>query len=150
MTRLERSALLEAPAALAFEVVADVERYPEFLPGCEAVTVLESSPAGLVAEVAVAGRGIHESFVTANEHRPGEAIVMSLKEGPFERLEGEWLFTQLGELGCRVDITIEFVPKGIVARILSGFADRLANRVVDAFSERIICLAAQPVSPDAG
>ncbi len=141
MTRLERSALLEAPVALAFEVIADVASYPEFLPGCQAVKVLETSASGLVAEVSVAGRGIHESFVTANEHRPGEAIVMSLRDGPFERLEGEWLFTRLGELGCRVDIRIEFVPKGIVARLLSGFADRLANRLVDAFSQRITELA---------
>ena len=141
MTTLERSALLEAPVALAYDVIADVARYPEFLPGCESVLVLETTSTGLVAEVSVAGRGIHESFVTANEHRPQEAIVMSLRDGPFERLEGEWLFTRLGDLGCRVDIRIEFVPKGIVARLLGGFADRLANRLVDAFSERIQDLA---------
>ena len=141
MTTLQRSALLEAPVARAYDVIADVSRYPEFLPGCESVTVLETTSSGLVAEVYVAGRGVHESFVTANEHRPQEAIVMSLRDGPFERLEGEWLFTRLGDLGCRVDIRIEFVPKGIVARLLGGFADRLANRLVDAFSERIQELA---------
>ncbi len=138
MHRLKRTALLEVPAAVAYSVVVDVVQYPDFLPGCRAVQVLETTADGLVAEVAVAGRGLHESFVTTNQHRPAEAIMMSLREGPFERLEGEWLFTALGDVGCRVDLRIEYQPKGLVARLLTGFADKIANHMVDAFSARIV------------
>ena len=137
MRTLERTALLEVTPSVAYAVVVDVMRYPEFVPGCKAVEVLETSDNGLVAKVAVAGRGLHETFVTSNRHMLHESVVMSLREGPFERLEGQWQFTPLGEVGCRVDLRIEYQPKGMLTRLLSPIADRVANRLVDAFSERI-------------
>jgi len=135
--KLERTALLEASVERAYAVVVDVLRYPEFVPGCETVEVLETTETGLVARVAVAGRGLRESFVTENRHEPCESVLMSLQQGPFERLQGQWRFTALGDVGCRVDLRIEYVPKGILARLLSPIADKVANRLVDAFSERI-------------
>ena len=141
MHTLERTALLEVPIDVAYDVVVDVVRYPDFLPGCKTVTVLDTSDSGLTARVAVAGRGIHESFVTENVHHPHESVFMYLREGPFERLEGQWLFTPLGDVGCRVDLRIDFVPKGLLAHLLSGFADKAANRLVDAFSARMQSLS---------
>lgn len=138
MKTLVRTAWLEVPTQVAFAVVVDVSQYPQFLPGCERVEILESSPSGLVAEVAVAGKGLQERFVTANVHHPYEAVTMSLQQGPFEHLEGRWLFTPLGDLGCKVELHIEYLPKGVLSRLLSGLADRMANRLVDAFSERIV------------
>jgi len=135
--RLARTALLEVSAEVAYAVVAEVARYPEFLPGCESVTVLETTPAGLVAEVGVVGKGIRESFVTANVHRPPESITMSLQSGPFECLEGKWVFTSIGEIGCKIELQVEYLPKGMVARLLSGLADHVANQLVDAFVARI-------------
>ena len=148
MRTLQRTALLEVPPATAYSVVIDVLRYPDFLPGCEAVQVLEVTDAGLVAEVAVAGKGLTETFVTQNRHQPHEAVFMSLQQGPFERLEGQWLFTPLGTIGCRVDLRIEYLPKGLVAKLLSGLADKLANRLVDAFSARIVAEHAQINAPN--
>ena len=138
MKTLERSALLEVPAPVAYAVIVDVVKYPDFVVGCEQVDILQTTPGGLVAQVSVAGKGLHESFVTENTHQPFESVVMSLREGPFEVLEGRWQLTPLGDLGCRVDLCIDFVPKGIVARILSSFTDRIADRLVDSFSDRII------------
>ena len=143
MSFLERSALLEVPVSAAYDVVIDVARYPLFLPGCEAVEVLETTPSGLVAQVAVAGKGLKESFITENRHEPHEAVYMSLQQGPFDRLEGEWLFTPLGTVGCRIDLRIDYIPRGLLAKLLSGLADRVANRMVDAFSERIVAQHAQ-------
>lgn len=150
MNTLERTALLEVPAAVAYEVVTDVAQYPDFLPGCEAVRVLQTTDAGLVAELAVVGAGLHESFITENQHTPGEAVLMSLREGPFERLEGQWSFTPLGDLGCRIDLRIDYQPIGLLARLLSGLADRVANRLVDAFVARIIAQHQLQTSTDQG
>ena len=134
---LERTALLEVPPEVAYEVVIDVAQYPQFLPGCERVQVLENHASVLVAQVSVAGKGLQESFVTSNVHRPYESVTMSLQQGPFEYLQGQWLFTPLGDVGCKVDLRIEYLPKGVLVRLLSSLADRIANRLVDAFSERI-------------
>lgn len=138
MKTLERSALLEVPAPVAYAVIVDVVRYPDFVAGCEQVDILQTTPDGLIAQVSVTGKGLHESFVTENTHQPFESVVMSLREGPFEVLEGRWQLTPLGDLGCRVNLRIDFVPKGFVARILSSFTDRIADRLVDSFSERIL------------
>ncbi len=138
MKTLVRTALLEVPTKVAYGVVIDVAQYPQFLPGCDRVDVLETTSFGLVAEVAVSGKGLHERFVTNNTHHPYEAVTMSLQQGPFEHLEGRWLFTPLGEVGCKVELNIEYLPKGVLVRLLSGLADRIANRLVDAFSARIV------------
>ena len=138
MKILQRTALLEVPPRAAYAVVIDVSQYPQFLPGCERVEVLETTPTGLVAEVSVAGKGLQERFVTSNVHQPHETVTMYLQQGPFEHLAGEWSFTPLGEVGCRVDLRIEYIPKGVLARLLAGLADTVANKMVDAFSERIL------------
>lgn len=138
MPHIIRSALVEAPPSAAYEVVVDVERYPEFLPNCESVRVLETSANGLVAAVTVVGRGLTERFVTSNAHKQNESVLMTLREGPFRHLRGEWIFTPLGDVGCRIDLYLDFAPKGVLARLLSGLADSVANRMVDAFSDRVL------------
>ena len=76
MKILQRTALLEVPPRAAYAVVIDVSQYPQFLPGCERVEVLETTPTGLVAEVSVAGKGLQERFVTSNVHKPHETVTM--------------------------------------------------------------------------
>ncbi len=137
MPQISRSALVAATPAAAYAVVVDVERYPDFLPHCQSVRVIETRPDGLVAQVTVAGRGITEHFVTTNSHQPDRSVYMNLREGPFRHLRGEWTFTALGEDGCRIDMHLEFAPKGVLARLLSGMAESIANRLVDAFSRRV-------------
>ena len=64
-------------------------------------------------------------------------VAMSLREGPFRTLEGNWTFKPLGQEGCRVDLDLEFEPSGLLATMLSPMAESLANLMVDAFVERI-------------
>jgi len=143
VAEIARSALLEVPVSCAYDVVRDVGSYPEFLPGCRAVDILERTPSGLVARVSVAGKGLNESFITRNEHCANESVQMTLVEGPFEQLQGHWQFTALGDLGCRVDMSVDFVARGLIARMLSSLAGSLADRIVDAFSQRITAHASR-------
>ena len=127
------------PAATAYRVVADVAAYPEFLPGCKAVTIVEpmNHAQELIASVHVQGKGLSETFVTKNSHVPDERVVMALREGPFRTLEGNWTFKPLGTDGCRVDLDLRFEPRGFLATMLSPMAEGIANLMVDAFVERI-------------
>ena len=150
MTAIARSALLEVPVSCAYDVVLDVGSYPEFLPGCRAVDILELTPSGLVARVSVAGKGLSESFTTRNEHRANESVQMTLIEGPFEQLQGHWQFTALGDLGCRVDVSVDFVARGLIARMLGSLAGSVADRIVDAFSQRITARASNPAGGQLG
>ncbi len=134
--KLSKSAWLEVSPELAFRVVADVEKYPEFVPGCKSVKVKKVTERGLVAKVTVSGGGMKESFVTKNTHGAG-AIHMAFVEGPFKTLEGSWSFTSIGEIGCRIQVELVFEAKGMLAPLLSGLADAVANQLVDAFARRI-------------
>jgi ribosome-associated toxin RatA of RatAB toxin-antitoxin module len=142
VTQIQRSLLLMAPVTTAYQVVADVQAYAEFLPGCEAVEVLETRilPEGIsevVAKVTAASRGLRQEFITTNRYQPSERIQMSLQEGPFERLEGCWTFQALGDEGCRVALDLEFVAKGLLMKTLGGVVGSVSDRMVDAFAERI-------------
>ena len=136
MQKVKKSALLEVPVELAYKVVADITRYPEFLPGCEAVEVKKQSENGVEARVTVTGAGISQSFVTKNTYE-ASMITMKLKEGPFKTLFGEWHFSSIGDVGCRIDVEIDYELDAALAMILGGIADKAANKVVEAFSARI-------------
>ncbi len=136
MKRLSRSALVPVAPAAARAVVIAVERYPEFVPGCDRVRVLERTDDGIVAEVRVSGKGLSEAFVTRNVHGE-DCVEMVLVEGPLRALMGRWTFVPIGDAGCRVQIDIEFDAAGLLGALLVPLADRVANRLVDAFVERI-------------
>ena len=136
MRRLERTALLPYPAEAVCGLVNDVERYPEYLKWCRKAEILERDDDGIVAALALSGRGLRESLVTRNRVEPGRRIVMTLVEGPFRRFEGIWTFAPIGN-GCRIHLTLEFELKsGLLAVLGAPFLNRVADALVDAFSRR--------------
>jgi ribosome-associated toxin RatA of RatAB toxin-antitoxin module len=145
MARVERSLLLLVPVSTAYQVVADVSAYPEFLPGCDAVEVLQEQlldegVSEVTAKVIASARGLRQEFVTVNTCQPFERIEMNLKEGPFELLDGCWTFKPLSDEGCKVELTLEFVAKGMLMKTLSGVLGPVSDRMVDAFAQRIQAL----------
>lgn len=158
---IARSCLLLVPASAAYSVVADIERYPDFLPACESVKVLsreqdcpdaECSGAERIgverigveridAEVVASKAGANFTFVTRNTGVLNESVSVALIKGPFDALEGEWHFKALGEEGCRVDFRLSFAASGLLSRLINPIAHSVADRMVDAFSHRITALA---------
>ena len=142
MTDLNRSALLMVPVELAFAVVNDILKYPEFLPGCDNVELLEiqtgDDPQSTIkARVDVGAKGMSYSFITRNAWVVNQSIEMFLEEGPFEVLEGIWTFKALSDQGCRIDLSLNFVVKGLLSGLFSPIANSVADRMVDAFTQRI-------------
>lgn len=143
MREIRRSALVAAPPQVVFGIINDVERYPEFVPGCSAATVLERGATSLRARLTVGSGALRTSFITRNELQPPSAIRMQLDEGPFRTLEGSWQLTPIllpgaqAPSGCRVDLQLRFEPKGGLAGIAAGpLVERLAASLVDAFVAR--------------
>ncbi len=144
-TRVSRSALLPYSAEAVFDIVNDVSKYPEFLPWCSAVDILESNNHEIVAELSVRARGVQQMFTTRNILTPPEKIELQLVAGPFEELSGSWCFKKLGDdEGCRVELLLNFQLSGVrsllgasfirspFAKVFTGAADKM----VDAFCER--------------
>jgi len=132
--------LVPLPAAALFGIVDDVARYPEFLPWCAGAEILESNDDHLVAELALAGRGIRERFTTRNLRFPNDRIELELVNGPFRSFAGTWTFTRLGaDEGCKVALRLEFEFSGARALLGGAFNSvfvKAADRMVDAFCAR--------------
>ena len=84
MTSIDRSALLPFSAESLFALVADIERYPEFLQGCVGAEILASDDGAVTARLALSRAGITQSFVTRNTSQRPDWIALNLVEGPFE------------------------------------------------------------------
>lgn len=142
MTTITRSALVPYSDQQMFDLVADVDRYPEFLPWCGGSRVLEQAPGRQVASVTIAFKGIRQSFTTENTLEPPHRIVLALRDGPFSRLDGEWRFKALRPDACRIDFVLDYeMRSGLLAKLLGPIFGQIAQTMVDAFVKRAAALA---------
>jgi ribosome-associated toxin RatA of RatAB toxin-antitoxin module len=147
--RFQRSALLPYPASRLFELVNDIERYPEFLPWCSKAEIFSRQGSEVLAALTVRKAGIEHAFTTRNVARYPEQIDIHLVDGPFERLTGRWRFTDLGgktgegegesdaPVGCKVELDLQFeFTRHLLTGMLRSLVSGWANGVVDAFCVR--------------
>ena len=137
MTSIDRSALLPFSAESLFALVADIERYPEFLQGCVGAEILASGDGAVTARLALSRAGITQSFVTRNTSQRPDWIALNLVEGPFEHFTGRWMFTSLAPEACKVALTLDFNLRGGLINAAAGkLFDRVAHDLVDAVVKR--------------
>lgn len=137
MTVIRRQALIAQPPERLFELVNDVERYPQMYPWCSRVEILERGENMLAARLHVRSAGIEFSFATRNTLEPPHRMRMQMIEGPLKRLDGDWTFEPYGDGGCRVDLHLDFEPRSRLLGLATTFAfQRLADRLVEDFSIR--------------
>jgi len=130
-------------AAEMFDLVADVERYPEFVPLCRALNVRQriEEPEGveiLVADMTVAYKLVHESFKSrVTLDRPSLQILVEYLDGPFSHLENRWTFHPTGERACEVQFFISYEFRSRMLGMLMGSMFDLAfRRFAVAFERR--------------
>lgn len=140
MSTITRTALLPYPAAQMFAMVNDVASYPQFVPGCAAVDVIEISATTVIARVHASARGFNEAFTTRNTLAAHSRIDLELADGPFDRFTGAWLFQPLGTAGCKVTLQLDFQLRGLM-RAVEPLVGKAADVVVDAFVKRARQLA---------
>jgi ribosome-associated toxin RatA of RatAB toxin-antitoxin module len=105
---MSRTSLVARLPKVVYQVVDDVERYPEFVPGCTAADVLERDDRQVLARLAVRRGPLRTQFTTRNRLEPERAVHMQLVEGPFKVLEGSWHFSPVANNGCRIDFKLRF------------------------------------------
>ena len=128
-----------------FDLVADVERYPEFLPMCEALLVRRREREGdreiLIAEMAVGYQAIRESFTSRvvldpEALRVEAASVPEYPSGPFRSVQNHWTFADAPG-GCDVAFSIAYEFKSMMLQVLvGGLFERVFRRYTEAFEDR--------------
>ncbi len=134
MPTIQRSALVEHSAARMFALVNDIAAYPRRFDWCESAQVLEAGDERVVARLDLGFGALRTWFTTENTLSPPHHIVMSLRAGPFKRLDGRWQFHALDECACKVTLTLDFEPQNrlLGPAMTLGFQG-LADRMVDDF-----------------
>jgi ribosome-associated toxin RatA of RatAB toxin-antitoxin module len=137
MREVKRSALIAESPARMYALINDIERYPDFVPGCTAARIESRKTGEVVATLSIRKGPLRAEFTTRNLLQPDKRVLMQFVSGPFRVLEGLWTLTPLGDLGCRVELEMRFEFANRVAGTLFEplFEDTAAS-LVDAFVKR--------------
>ena len=119
-----------------FDLVSDVEDYPNFLPWCVALRVTGNQDNIIRADMVVGFKMIREKFTSKVTLTPKERIDVEYLDGPFRYLENRWLFTEK-EGGCEIDFFIDFEFRSrLLRKIMEPLFHEAVRRMVRAFEKR--------------
>lgn len=148
-THAEQRVLPFSPQQL-YDMVADVARYPEFLPWCLAVRIRKNDGREIVADLIVGFKMVRERFtsrVVLSE--PGHCLEVEYIEGPLRYLNNHWRF-EPHENGCRIDFFVDFEFKSrLLQKAFKPLFNEAVRRMVSAFEARAYDLYA-PSPPPSG
>jgi coenzyme Q-binding protein COQ10 len=124
-----------------FDLVADVQRYEEFLPWVSAIRIRSDSETEMVADMIVGFKGLRESFTSkVNKKRP-EEIHVDYVDGPLKQLLNHWRFRPDGKGGVLVDFEVAFEFKNKLFEMLAGqMFDSALRKMIGAFEARAAAL----------
>ena len=125
-----------------FDLVADAEKYPEFLPLCRSLRIRRREPKGegvelLIADMEVGYKAIREKFTSrVLLDRPSQKIHVQYVDGPFSKLDNVWTFRDL-EGGCDVGFYIDYEFRSRTLGLLMGaMFDSAFHKFAEAFEQR--------------
>ncbi|MCG6859186.1 MAG: type II toxin-antitoxin system RatA family toxin [Salaquimonas sp.] len=142
MPQITRIHPVSHSAQKMFDLVADVEQYPQFLPLCEAIAVRERRQKGdvelLVSAMTVGYKAIRETFTTrVLLNRPALIIDVSYVDGPFKRLDNRWRFEETGPESCNVHFHIDYeFASRMLGMVMGAMFEKAFRRFTAAFEER--------------
>lgn len=126
-----------------FDLVADVEHYPEFVPLCQSLKVRKRSTNGggkevVVADMTVAYKFIRETFTSrVTLDRPQLAILVEYLEGPFRRMNNRWTFHPIDDRCCDIEFFLAYEFRSRALGLLMGSVfDAAFRRFASAFERR--------------
>lgn len=144
MPRHKGTRVLPYTAEQMFDLVADVESYPKFLPWVKGARIRKRDGDTIIADLMVGFKMIREHYTSRVVlDRPGR-IDVTYQEGPFRHLENHWRFTDVEE-GCRIDFDLDFEFRSrVLQKIIGGLFHEAVRKMVGAFETRAKKVYAPP------
>jgi coenzyme Q-binding protein COQ10 len=143
MPRFSTKRRVSHSASDMFDLVADVEKYPEFVPMCADMRVRSQTNKGdgitvMVATMSVAYKMIRQSYTSrATIDRPNLKILVEYLDGPFRRMQNRWAFHPEGEEACEVEFFIDYEFRSrTLAMLMGAVFDTVFRRMAAAFEKR--------------
>jgi coenzyme Q-binding protein COQ10 len=136
-----------------FNLVADVERYPEFVPLCRSLKIRQRTPGPdgteiVVADMTVSFKLVREAFTSrVTLDRPNLKILVEYLRGPFSNLENRWTFEPKSDNACEVGfyLTYEFKSR-MLALLMGTMFDTAFQRFAAAFERRADMIYGRPAT----
>ncbi|MEO8723630.1 MAG: type II toxin-antitoxin system RatA family toxin [Sphingobium sp.] len=126
-----------------FDLVADVQSYPQFLPWVSAIRVRSSTPTEMIADMIVGFKGLRETFTSKVVKQRPLAVNVDYLDGPLTHLSNDWHFRSDGEGGVLIDFTVDFAFKNRLFEALAGqMFDVALRKMIGAFEARAAVLYA--------
>ena len=151
MPRFSSKRRVHHTASQMFDLVADVERYPEFVPLCQSLKIRQRTPKEdgtevVIADMTVSFKLIRESFTTrVTLDRPHLKIAVEYLKGPFSKLENIWTFEPKGDNACDVTFFISYEFKSrMLALLMGSMFDTAFARFSAAFEKRADVVYGRP------
>lgn len=120
-----------------FDLVADVARYPEFLPWVIATRIRSDNETEMTADMLVGFKAIREKFTSRVEKQRPLHLETFYLDGPLRDLDNDWHFSPTPEGGCAIDFCVDFTFRSAVFEALAGqYFDRAFRKMVGAFEAR--------------
>lgn len=119
-----------------YALVADVEKYPEFIPWCVGARVVERSESWVIADLLVGFKGVSESYRSKVHLLPNEIDIEYLS-GPFSHLENNWKFEAQPDGGTKINFVIRFEFRSrLLQALIGGLFDKAVMKMMHAFETR--------------
>ena len=124
-----------------FDLVIDIEKYPEFLPWCVATRIRQRDDEMVLADMVIGFKVFRERFSTQVQWgRPGR-IDVTYSEGPFKYLNNHWLFEQHGDGQCLIDFFVDFEFRSrLMQKAIGAVFNEAVQRMISSFEKRAAVL----------
>src|SRR5665213_2655723 len=120
-----------------FDLVADIERYPEFLPWCTGARIRERTDNVITADLLIGFRMVRERFTSRVTLRRPDKIDVAYSEGPFRYLDNHWTFEPQPDGSCIIDFYVDFEFRSrMLQRLIGVLFSEAVRRMVGAFEGR--------------
>ena len=138
MPKLQHAETTQFSPEQIYALVADVARYPEFIPWCIAARILEQrSDTEFLAQLVIGFKGITESYTSRVTLEPHTYIRAEMVEGPFHHLINDWHLSRMeyGRTCIQLDLDFEFRSR-LLSRVIGGVFGKASEKMISAFRER--------------
>jgi coenzyme Q-binding protein COQ10 len=135
-THAEKRVLPHTPEQM-FELVIDIEKYPEFLPWCVATRVRERDGYSSTSDMVIGFKVFRERFTTHVEAKWPDRIDVTYSDGPFKYLNNHWIFEAHGDGECLIDFFVDFEFRSrFLQKTIGAVFNEAVQRMISSFEKR--------------
>lgn len=137
MLNISKSVITPFTPAQMYALVSDIENYKNYLPWCPSSQVLKSDGNKIIGRVDISYLKVKAHFTTENINTENQRIDLSLVDGPFKQMKGHWIFTHLGETGCKIEFKLDYAFSNfIIQKVIGTVFEMVIKSIVDSFVKK--------------